>query len=482
MPSGARKTIRERKGRPVTNSPSTLPYDSATLRQAALDHLWMPFTASPSFSEAGGPPILVKGEGVRVQDIDGKWYLDGIGAMEACAVGHHRQELIDAAVAQYQELEFVDTFRFASLPAIQLAEKIAHLAPGSLNKVFFSPGGSEAVETALKIARQYHYLKGEPHRSKVISRYGAFHGVTYGVMAVDGQYSGTRNFMFEPFPTFGRFVQPPYHYRCRFCSDKPQCTLDCARDIEYMIQRERPETISAVLMDPVNVAIGVAIPPNEYMPMVREICDRYGVLLIADEVISGFGRTGKMFCVENWGVVPDIMTLSKAITSGYAPLGATVVKQEIADAFSGSDLATFRHGQTFSGHPVACAIALKNIEIIEREDLIGRAAEMGPYLLNGLKSLEPHPSFGDARGLGLVGGLEVVLDKKTRAVTDPPTQLGLALRALTRKHGLIALNVHPGNVMFVTPPLTITHEEIDEMIDKFDRALTDLEEQFDIRG
>lgn len=456
--------------------------DAPALRQDALDHLWMPFAQSRSYAELGGPPILVSGEGVRVTDIDGKTYLDGIGAMEACAIGHHRQELIDAAVAQYQALEFVDTFRFASVPAIQLATKLAELAPGSLNKVFFSPGGSEAVETAIKIARQYHQLNGDPHRFKVISRYGAFHGVTYGVMAVDGQYSGTRNFMFEPFPSFGRFVQPPYHYRCRFCSDKPACTLDCARDIEYVIQRERPETVSAVLMDPVNVAIGVAIPPDEYMPMVREICDRYGVLLIADEVISGFGRTGKMFCVENWGVVPDIMTLSKAITSGYAPLGATVVKQEIADKFNGSDLSIFRHGQTFSGHPVACAIASKNIEIIEREDLAGRASELGPYLLSGLKSLSRHPSFGDARGLGLVAGLEVVLDKKTRAITDPPTQLGLALRYMTRKHGLIALNVHPGNVMFVTPPLTITHEEIDELVDIFDRSLTDLEGQFDIRG
>lgn len=457
-------------------------YDGPALRRAALDHLWMPFTQSPSFGDAGGPPILVQGEGVRVTDIEGKTYLDGIGAMEACAVGHRRRELIDAAVAQYGELEFVDTFRFASVPAIQLAEKIAHLAPGSLDKVFFSPGGSESVETAIKFARQYHFLNGEPHRSKVISRYGAFHGVTYGVMGVDGQYSGTRNFMFEPFPAFGRFVQPPYHYRCRFCGDKPACTLDCARDIEYMIQRERSETISAVLMDPVNVAIGVAVPPPEYMPMVRGICDRYGVLLIADEVISGFGRTGKMFCVENWGVVPDIMTLSKAITSGYAPLGATVVKQEIADKFSGSDLSTFRHGQTFSGHPVACAIALKNIEIIEREDLAGRAAELGPYLLGGLKSLDNHPSFGDARGLGLVGGLEVVLNKETRAVTDPPTQLGLALRALTRKNGLIALNVHPGNVMFFTPPLTISHQEIDEMVDILDKSLTELEAQFSIPG
>ncbi len=455
--------------------------DGATLRQTALDHLWMPFSQSRSYAELGGPPILVSGAGVRVTDVDGKTYLDGIGAMEACAVGHHRQELIDAALAQYDTLEFVDTFRWASVPAIQLAAKIAQIAPGTLNKVFFSPGGSEAVETAIKIARQYHQLNGDTNRFKVISRYGAFHGVTYGVMAVDGQYQGTRNYLFEPIPSFGRFVEPPYHYRCRFCADKPACTLDCARDIEYMIQHERPETVSAVLADPVNVAIGVAVPPPEYMPMVREICDRYGVLLIADEVITGFGRTGKMFCVENWGVVPDIMTLSKAITSGYAPLGATVVKQELADKFVGTDQSIFRHGQTFSGHPVACAIALKNIEIIESEDLPGRAAELGPYLKAGLESLGNHPSFGDARGLGLVGGLEVVLDKKTRAVTDPPAKLGLALRQITRQNGLIALNVHPGNVMFVTPPLTITHQEIDEMIGIFDKSLSELEEQFGIR-
>ena len=309
--------------------------DAEALRQTALDHLWMPFTQSRSYAELGGPPILVSGEGVRVTDVNGKTYLDGIGAMEACAVGHHRKELIDAATEQFHRLEFVDTFRWASVPAITLAGTLAHLAPGSLDKVFFSPGGSEAVETAIKMARQFHFLNGEPHRFKVISRYGAFHGVTYGVMAVDGQYAGTRNYMFEPLPAFGRFAQPPYHYRCRFCADRPACTLDCARDIEHVILSERPETVSAVLLDPVNVAIGVAVPPPEYLPMVREICDRYGVLLIADEVITGFGRTGRMFCCEQWDVVPDIMTLSKALTSGYAPLGATVVTREIAGKFAG---------------------------------------------------------------------------------------------------------------------------------------------------
>ncbi len=213
--------------------------------------------------------------------------------------------------------------------------------------------------------------------------------------------------------------------------------------------------------------------------LIREICTRYGVLLIADEVISGFGRTDRMFCCEHWDVVPDIMTLSKALTSGYAPLGATVVKQEIADKFVGGDETIFRHGQTFSGHPVACAVALRNIEIIEREDLPGGAAELGPYLLAGLQSLSHHPSFGEARGLGLVGGLEVVLDKRKRTATSA---LGLALRQITRKNGLITVHVYRGNVMFVTPPLTIAHDEIEEMVDVFDKSLTELEEQFDIRA
>jgi adenosylmethionine-8-amino-7-oxononanoate aminotransferase len=459
--------------------PSGEALDADVLRQAALDHLWMPFAQSRSYAELGGPPILVSGDGARVMDVRGRTYLDGVGALEACAVGHHRRELIDAAVEQYHQLEFLDVFRWASVPAIKLAEKLAHMAPGSLNKVFFSPGGSEAVETAIKIARQYHFLHGDPHRFKVISRYGAFHGVTYGVMAVDGQYAGTRNYMFEPLPNFGRFVQPPYHYRCRFCANEAACTLECARDIERLIQCERPETVSAVIMDPVNVAIGVAVPPPEYIPMVREICNRYGVLFIADEVITGFGRTGRMFCCQHWDTVPDIMTLSKAITSGYAPLGATLVRQEIADKFVGGDDAVLRHGQTFGGHPVACAVALKNIEIIEREDLAGRAAGLGPYLLAGLQSLSGHASFGDARGLGLVGGLEVVLDKKSRAGT---ATLGLMLRQIARKNGLIALNVHPGNVLFVTPPLTITRGEIDEMIDIFDRSLSELEAEVGIRA
>ncbi len=380
------------------------------------------------------------------------------------------------AYAQMQQLEFLDVFRFASPPAIDLAARLAEITPGTLSRVHFTPGGSEAVETAIKVAMHYQRLQGKPDRHKVLTREGAYHGCTFGAMAVDGDYFGTRPHLYDPLPGFGRIAPAPYHYRCPHCSHQARCTLACADDLEQVILAEEPETVAAVIVDPCATASAVSIPPPDYMPRLRQICDRHGCL-IADEVITGFGRTGRMFACEHWGVEPDIMTLSKGLSSGYMPIGAAVVREEIAQAFMTSPEGVLSHGQTYGGHPVACAVALANIELIQHEDLPGQAAEKGEYFLEGLRSLSHHPAFGDARGLGLLLGLEFVHDQITRRPPDDPRTAGYHMRSICRDLGLITLTLHPGNVLFLAPPLTISQAEIDQIVDIVDRALGTYEAQ-----
>lgn len=459
-------------------SPSSSAPDTARLKQLALDHLWMAYQPPVPYAREGGPPVLASAEGAWMVDTDGKRYLDGVSALEACVAGHIRPELAEAAYSQMQQLEFLDVFRYASPPAIELAAALAGITPGSLSRVHFTPGGSEAVEAAIKVAKQYHYLRGEPGRYKVFTREGAYHGCTFGAMAVDGDYFGTRVHLYDPLPPFGRVAPAPYHYRCPHCAEQPACSLACAGDLEQAILTEGPETVAAVIMDPCATASAVAVPPPDYMPRVRQICDRYGLLLIADEVITGFGRTGKMFASEHWGLEPDIMTLSKGLSSGYMPIGAAVVKEEVAAVFMDHPQGVFSHGQTYGGHPVACAVALENIELIQREDLPGQAAEKGRYLLEGLRALNRHPAYGDSRGLGLLCGLEFVHDQAGRRLPDDPRLAGYHLRTICRDLGLITLTLHPGNVLFLAPPLTISREEIELMVNIIDRALSIYEDRY----
>jgi adenosylmethionine-8-amino-7-oxononanoate aminotransferase len=453
-------------------------YDTQALKAKARRHLWMAYQPPEPFGPDGGPPILVAAEGTWMVDSDGKRFLDGVSALEACIAGHIRPELADAALRQMQQLEFLDVFRYASPPAVELAARLAEITPGTLSRVHFTPGGSEAVETAIKVAMQYHRLGGRPGRYKVITREGAYHGCTFGAMAVDGDYFGTRTHLYDPLPGFGRIAPAPYRYRCPHCSDQPQCTLACADDLEQVILAEDPETVAAVIMDPCSTASSVSIPPPDYMPRVREICDRYGLLFIVDEIITGFGRTGKMFASQHWDLKPDIMTLSKGLSSGYMPIGAAVVDEEIAQVFMESPEGALSHGQTYGGHPVACAVALANIDLIEREDLPGQAADKGDYLLRGLKALRHHRTYGDARGLGLLCGLEFVHDQGSRRLPDDPRAAGYHLRSICQDLGLITLTLHPGNVLFLAPPLTISHAEIDHMVDILDRALGRYEERY----
>ena len=452
----------------------------AALRKSNLENLWIAYQPADGLVSGEEAPIIVGSNGCWITDIEGREYLDALGALEASAVGHKHPRLIKAISEQLNKVEFVDTFRYLTPASIQLATKLDEITPGNLSRVHFSAGGSEAVEAALKIAKQYHILKGDMHRTKVISRYGAYHGCTYGAMAVDGHFYATRNYIYEPFPAMGRFVSPPYPYRCQMCAN--ECSLKCVDEIEQIILRERPETISAIIVDPATSAIGVSIPPDGYMQRLRETCDKYGVLLIADEVITGLGRTGKMFACDHWGVVPDIMTLSKGLSSGYIPIGATIVGTHIADQFSGRPEGVFWHGHTFGGHPVACAVALESIKVIEEENLVSRSETNGKYLKDSLNKLMlKHPSIGDVRGLGLMCGVEIVLDKKTKALSTPPSKLGFAVRSACREEGLVLAALEPGSTLLITPPLIITESEIDELISKLSRALIRVEKEWGIK-
>lgn len=440
--------------------------ETQRLHHLAREHLWMPFTQLADLIADDGPRVICRAEGSYLYDTDGNAYLDGVSALEAMVAGHGRQALLDAAIQQYQQVAFIDLFRYATPSQIELAAKLAAITPGSLSRTFFTPGGAEAVEVAIKVARQYHYLRGDTNRHKVITRQGAYHGTTFGAMAVDGNYHATRNYLFQP-DTFGRIAPAP----------KPGCGVEHVREIEALIERENPHTISAIHLDPMNTAIRVAIPDDDFLPALRDLCDHYGILLIADEIITGFGRTGRMFACDHYGVVPDIMTLSKGLSSGYFPIGAAVVKGEIADVFTGGAERMFRHGHTYSGHPVGCAIALENIRLIESEKLAAQAADSGAYLLERLSGLE-HPCMGGVRGKGMLIGLELVLDRATGATATPPGKMGLAFRLACRERGLILLPIHPGNVMLIAPPLNMPRAEIDQMIAIIDGALGDTSAHF----
>ncbi len=430
-------------------------YDTQLLKQQARDHLWMAYQPPVPFETIGGPAVMVEARGCTMTDSDGKRYLDGVGALEACVAGHCRQDLADAAVAQMQKLEFLDVFRYTSPPAARLAAKLAAIAPGDLSRVHYTPGGSEAVETAIKVVKQYQRLIGQTDRYKIITRQGAYHGCTYGAMSVDGNYFGTRTHYYEPLAPF-RLI----------------AALDDIEELEDQIVQERPETIAGLIIDPCGVASGVRPPTTpDFMPRLRALCDKYGILLIMDEIIAGFARTGKMFASEHWGIQGDVMTVSKGLSSGYMPIGAAIISERVARAFMGRPDGVFSHGQTYGGHPVACAVALANIELIERERLVERAAEMGVYLQAGLNSLNHHRSFSAVRGLGLVCGLEF------DARGGDPQQAGYRLRTSCRDLGLITLTVHPGNVIFFSPPPIISREELDELVSIVDRALTLYEEQ-----
>ncbi len=417
-----------------------------------------------------GPLVLVRGEGVWLWDAEGNRYLDGFAGLWNVNVGHGRRELAEAARAQMEEVAFVPTFfGLASPPTIELAARLAELLPGPINHFQFTSGGAESNETAIKIARYYWWLKGQPERVKILSRQMAYHGIAMGALSATGVPAYWEGF--GPRPPGFIHLTAPYSYRAGEGMTEAEFVAALVRELEETIEREGSDTIAAFIGEPVQGAGGVVVPPEGYWPAVAEVLKRHGILLILDEVITGFGRTGTMFGLQQYGLSPDIVSFAKGITSGYLPLGGVGVTDEVFDVLSSVDR-TFMHGFTYSGHPVACAVALRNLQIIEEERLPDNAREAGSYLLSELSELLDRPYVGNVRGKGLMLLVELVADKATKAKFEPSFQLASKLEQRTRTRGLIVRCTPDGIAM--APPLTITREECDFLLEAVAGALEDV--------
>lgn len=399
-----------------------------------------------------GIPIITKGEGCYVFDLEGRSYLDFVaGVTRPVHVGYGRKDLAEAIMKQAIELPYFTPMHFTNLRAMELAEVLGGLTPDKVDNFLFVCDGSEAVESAMKLAKQYHFYKGEKQRFKVISRRGAYHGVTSLALRALGTVLPMRQSM-EPLTPGSVFVESPYCYRCPLRLSYPDCDIACAKEVRRIIEFEGPDQISTFIGEPIQQGFGALAPPPEYWPIIRDICDDYGVLLIIDEVICGFGRTGRWFGIEYFGIQPDLMTMAKGISSGYVPLGAVGCTDEVIDPVD-----TFEHLHTYANHPVACAAGLKNIEIIKKENLIERSAEIGKYFLDALKSLEEYPIVGEVRGSGLWLGIDFTTDKKTKELF-PMSRLSSLVDRAQRKGLIIKLM---GLALEMAPPLIIEKSEID---------------------
>ena len=420
--------------------------------------------------------VVTGGAGSTIVDADGTEYLDGMAGLWCVNIGYGRTELAEVAAAQMRELAYFPHTAM-NVPAAALAEKINGLMGGGYH-TYFVNSGSEANEAGFKIARQYmkHEYPGE-YRFKTVSRYYAYHGTTLATLDAGGM--SERKAKFEPYSGDFVHVAPPYCYRCPFGLSYPSCGLACVKNMETTILGEGPETVAEVIVEPVMSGVGVAVPPDEYLPEVERLCRKYGILLHIDEVINGFGRTGKMFAHQHYGVSPDIVAVAKGISSAYQPIAATVVKNKVFDSFYGDPAENRQVGQvnTYGGHPVAAAVALRNVEILEGERLVVRAAETGAYLLDGLRSLTSHKAVGDVRGKGLLIGVELVKDRATKEQLDP-AQFA-AVIDFCRDHGVIVGRSGGGREFGTTvalcPPLVITRAECDRMVETLGRALAALD-------
>jgi len=429
----------------------------------ALDqaHLVHPLH-NPAGHEAAGPVILVSGQGAVVRDARGKEYIDGLSQLWNVNVGHGRRELAEAAAEQISQIAFVSNYTGqVNVPSIKLASKLVEISYPNMESVFFASGGAESNESAFKLARAYWKGNGKPDKVKIISRRFGYHGVSLATMSATGLPAYWPQF--EPRTTGFVQVAPPYCYRCELKQTPGHCPIDNAQDLEATILREGADTVAAFIAEPVMGAGGVIPPPAEYFSAVREVCDRHGVLFIADEVITGFGRTGKMFALGHWNVQPDIVSFAKGVTSGYVQLGGILIGKPLAEWLRNLPPSQpWMHAYTYSGHPVACAVALKNLEIIEREGLVARAAEMGARLIEGLRTLESLRSVGEVRGLGLMAGVELVADKATRADYPASAKFGPSVLAAARERGVLLRN--RGDVICMAPPLVVSEGQVDRIV------------------
>lgn len=450
---------------------------AGTLLELQREHLWLHLTNHRLF-ETQEPPVMVEGDGFIIKDIQGREYIDGLsGGVWAVNVGYGRESIVQAVSEQLRRLPFY-AGSTATPPYILLAQKLAALLP-ALPKVYISNSGSEANEKSFKIARQYFREQGRPDKYKIIYRNRDYHGTTLAALASSGQTE--RKLKFGPLPEGFAEIPHALCYRCQFGQSYPGCNLECARALEAVIQQEGGAgSVAAVIVEPVTAGGGIIPPVAEYYRVLQEICRSYGVLLIMDEVVTGFGRTGRMFGHQHYGVTPDIITLAKGLASGYMPIAATVARKTIFEQFlveADNKTGYFRDISTFGGCAGASAAAVENINIIEEEDLIGNSAAMGTYLIESLKELEELPIVGEVRGKGLLAGIELVADKKSK---QPLTENHLAqVVAEAKSAGVIIGRMvrsvpELNNVLYTAPPLIIDKAGVDCIVQAFRGALQKL--------
>ncbi len=431
----------------------------AVLLERDAAHLVHPLHSRKGHTEG---KIWVRGEAEFLIDANGGRYIDGLSGLWNNTAGNGRVELVEAAAKQMRDLAFASGYSGSSNPrAVELAERLSAITYPTINHFYFTSGGGEATDSNIKLARHYWKLMGKPAKTKVISRIWGYHGVTLAAMCCTGIASYWP--MFEPrIPGFSHIPAPdPYRYVAP--EGAASQGIAAADELEKAILAEGPDTVAMFIAEPVQGAGGVLVPPDDYFPRIREICDEYDVLMVSDEVITGFGRTGRMFGLEHWGVEPDLMQFAKAITSGYFPLGGIGMSDKVADVmFDGT--APWMHAYTYSAHPVGCAVGLAMLDIVEQEDFPGQAAAKGKRLLDGLKAaLGGHPNVGEVRGLGLMCGVEYVKDKATKAPFDAAEAVGPRIHAAGVERGLFSRT--RGDVYLVAPPIVSSEETIDRTVE-----------------
>ncbi len=444
--------------------------DRDALKRDNAQFIWHPM-AHPGAMKKNGPDIIARGEGCWIWDVDGHKMLDGVGGLWASNLGHSNRRVRDAIVAQLDELPFYNVFRGTShVRAIELSTRlVGMMAPEQVGAVMFSTGGSDAVEGALKIARQYWKLRGQADRTKFISLRQGYHGVHFGGMSINGNTSFRR--AYEPLLPGCFHVDTPWLYHNPYTDDPEQLGRICAELLEREIVFQGPDTVAAFIAEPIQGAGGVIVPPPNYWPLVRQICDKHGVLLIADEVVTGFGRAGALFGTRLWGINADIWCLAKGISSGYVPLGATAIGSKVAEVFDAdaSGAGTVTHGYTYSAHPVAAAAALATLEQIEELDIPGHAARVGAHLHQRLAGfVDKFGVVGDLRGRGLMAGIEMVADKARRVPMPRSSDVPSRVAREAYRRGLMVRISGPN--LILSPPLVITLEEVDFMVDVLDAS------------
>jgi adenosylmethionine-8-amino-7-oxononanoate aminotransferase len=445
------------------------------LQAAGRDHLWLHFTRHSTYERGGEMPMIVRGEGHRIWDSHGREYIDGLAGLFVVQVGHGREELAEAAARQAKELAFFPLWSFAHPQAVELADRLAAMAPGDLNRVFFTTGGGEAVESAWKLAKQYFKLTGKPGKHKVISRAVAYHGTPQGALSITG--IPPLKEMFEPLvPGAHKVPNTNFYRRPELVGDDEKAFGRWAADrIAEAIEFEGPDTVAAVFLEPVQNAGGCFPPPPGYFERVREICDEYDVLLVSDEVICSFGRVGEMFGSAEFGYQPDIITCAKGLTSGYSPIGAMIATDRLFEPFK-HGTTSFLHGYTFGGHPVSAAVAMANLDIFEREGLVDHVHQNAPAFRSTLERLLDIPIVGDVRGHGYFYGIELVKDKETKETFDDAESERLLrgyLSSALWEAGLYCRADDRGDpVIQLAPPLTIGQAEFDDIEQRLRSVLT----------